>query len=155
MRFLGNILWWFPLFGFLNSIVLFICGGLLSLTGVGLPIGLGLIQLSKFCLAPFSRAMVNEKRIQPNKNHNNVYNVLSKIVFVIYLPIGLIIFVFGVLQVIALCLTIIFIPYAAVIAKTLPTLFNPIGKICVSRAVLDVVEKKEAEQAYEEYQNKK
>ena len=154
MRFLGNILWWFPLFGFLNSIVLFIFGGLFALTGVGAPIGLGLIQLSKFCLAPFSRAMINEKRIQPNKQYSSFYSTLSKIVFILYIPVGLIIFVVGVMQVIVLCLTIILIPYAAVIAKTLPTLFNPIGKICVPIGVVNMVEQKEAEKVYKDIQNK-
>ncbi|MDR4025806.1 MAG: YccF domain-containing protein, partial [Bilophila sp.] len=51
MRLLGNILWHFPCFGFLMSLFSFIVGAILTVTVVGAPIGLGLIQYSKFALA--------------------------------------------------------------------------------------------------------
>ena len=53
MRLLGNILWHFPFFGFVTSFFTFLTGGFLVLTVVGAPIGLGLIQHSKFLLSPF------------------------------------------------------------------------------------------------------
>jgi len=43
MRTLGNILWHVPFLGFLSALGTFIIGGLLTITVVGAPIGLGLL----------------------------------------------------------------------------------------------------------------
>ena len=48
MRTLGNILWHFPFFGFVTALLAFLVGTLLTLLVIPAPIGLGLIQLSKF-----------------------------------------------------------------------------------------------------------
>jgi len=61
MRTLGNILWHVPFLGFLTALVTFLFGGLLVIPVIGAPIGLGLIQFSKFLLAPFSFAMISKK----------------------------------------------------------------------------------------------
>ena len=54
MRTLGNILWHIPFLGFLSALGTFLIGGLMVITIIGAPLGLGLIQLSKFLLSPFS-----------------------------------------------------------------------------------------------------
>ena len=61
MKALGNILWHFPFLGFFSALMAFLFGLLLTATVVGAPIGLGIIQFSKFLLAPFGRAMVRKK----------------------------------------------------------------------------------------------
>ena len=48
MKTLGNILWHVPFLGFLTALGTFLVGGLLVITVIGAPLGLGLIQLSKF-----------------------------------------------------------------------------------------------------------
>ena len=63
MRTFGNILWHFPFFGFLTALSNFIIGGILTITVIGSPIGLGLIQLAKFQLTPFSNQMVDESLV--------------------------------------------------------------------------------------------
>lgn len=68
MRTLGNILWHVPFLGFLSALVTFLIGSLFVITVVGAPIGLGLIQLSKFLMAPFSGAMVDKNVIKNNQN---------------------------------------------------------------------------------------
>ena len=39
MKTLGNILWHFPFFGFISAILVFLLGGLLTITVVAAPIG--------------------------------------------------------------------------------------------------------------------
>ena len=55
MRILGNILWHFPFFGFVNAAVNWLLGLLLTITVVAAPIGLGLMEFGKFLLAPLAR----------------------------------------------------------------------------------------------------
>jgi len=52
MRTLGNILWHFPFFGFVNAIVVYLFGLILTATVVAAPIGLGLMRFGKFLFAP-------------------------------------------------------------------------------------------------------
>ncbi len=152
MRTLGNILWWFPCFGFINSILCFICGGILILTVVGAPLGYGVVQLGKFYLAPFTQAMVSEKSLKANVNHSEAWNTLSTVTFILYIPFGILVCAISILQMIGLCVTIVLIPLAVPIAKSLSTFFNPIGKICVSSKVKDVMDTQEAQRIYNQYQ---
>ena len=73
MRLLGNILWHFPCFGFVTSLFSFLAGILLTVTVVGAPIGLGLIQYAKFALAPYSYSMIDKRELHPNKSGNILY----------------------------------------------------------------------------------
>ena len=68
MRTLANILWHFPFFGFISALFSFILGGILTLTVIGAPIGLGLIQHSKFLMSPFSKAMISDSKLKKDKN---------------------------------------------------------------------------------------
>jgi len=68
MRTLGNIIWHIPFLGFLSALGTFLLGGLLVITVFGAPIGLGLIQLSKFLLAPFSNSMVSGSELNQDQN---------------------------------------------------------------------------------------
>ncbi len=142
MRTLGNILWHVPFLGFLNAFVTFIIGGLFVITVVGAPIGLGLIQLSKFLLTPFSCGMINKRDINPNQNQ--AWKTFGTIVRILYFPFGLILAAVTVLQVAALFITIVGIPVALVLAKSLGTFFNPVNKTCVSRAVSEEVASRKA-----------
>ncbi len=64
MRTLGNILWHVPFLGFLSALATFLLGGLLVITIIGAPIGLGLIQLSEFLLTPFSKSMIDKEDLK-------------------------------------------------------------------------------------------
>lgn len=129
MRIIGNILWHIPFMGFLNALFAFLLGGLLTLTVVAAPIGLGLMHYSKFLLLPFSYDMVTAGDL--GIRQNPVWRVYSTVIMVLYLPFGLVAFLCGLLQAVALTLTIIGIPAALVIIKSLPTYLNPVGKKCV------------------------
>ena len=137
MRVLGNILWHFPFLGFINAFLAFFIGTACTVLVVTAPIGLGLIQYSKFLLAPFSFDMV--KKDDLGIQQNPVWKAYSTIVMIIYLPIGIVLTAITVIQICGLFLTIVGIPAALVLAKSIGTYFNPVNKICVPRAVGDAV----------------
>jgi uncharacterized membrane protein YccF (DUF307 family) len=144
MRTLANILWHFPFLGFLSALTTFLIGGLFVITVVGAPIGLGLIQLSKFLLTPFSSAMVSKKDLEVNQNE--VWVAYSLLIRIIYFPFGLILTLVTVFQIVGLFVSIIGIPVAIVLAKSLGTYFNPVHKICVHRSVEAEIFQKKAKQ---------
>lgn len=151
MKTLGNILWHFPFFGFISAIIVFLLGSLLTITVVAAPIGLGLIQYSKFLFWPFGNAMVSKSSL--NVEQNKYWTLYSKIVMILYLPIGLIFTICAVLQVAGLFISIIGIPSAIVIAKSLGTYLNPVNKVCVPSAVVDELDKREAQKKVDQYLN--
>jgi len=144
MRALANIIWHIPFLGFLSALSTFIIGGILVLTVIGAPIGLGLIQLSKFLLAPFSKVMIDKKDVKSNQN--KLWLAYGFIIRILYFPIGLVLTIFVAFQVVGLFISIIGIPVALVLAKSLGTYFNPVNKFCASRYVVNEVTSQKAKQ---------
>lgn len=145
MKTLGNILWHFPFFGFVSTSLVYLMGLILTATVIAAPIGLGLMEFGKFLFAPFGRAMVSKSQL--NVEQNPTWKTYSTIIMIIYLPFGLIMAFVAVIQVLALCLTIVGIPVALVIAKSLGTFVNPVNKKCVHSAVRDELERRNAQAA--------
>jgi uncharacterized membrane protein YccF (DUF307 family)/ribosomal protein S27AE len=145
MRTLGNILWYFPFFGFVDAILVYILGLILTITIIGAPLGLGLMELGKFLFAPFSYEMVSQKDL--NIKQSKAWETYSTFVMIIYLPFGICLCLITVFQVGLLFLSIVGIPVALVLAKSLGTYFNPVNKKCVHRSVAQEIEKRKA-QAY-------
>jgi uncharacterized membrane protein YccF (DUF307 family) len=143
MRTLGNILWHFPCFGFVNAIIVYLLGIILTATVIAAPIGLGLMEYGKFLFAPFGHAMVSKSDL--NIEQNQGWKAYSTIIMVLYIPFGLFLALVAVFQVVALCLTIIGIPVALVIAKSLGTYLNPVNKKCVHSAVADELERRQGQ----------
>lgn len=141
MRTLGNILWHFPCFGFLTALVHFLLGLLLTITIIGSPIGIGLIELSKFQMSPFTSVMIPGDRIEDNRSL--LRRIFEAVIVIIYLPIGLILALATIIQIVLLVVTIVGIPAAIVLAKSLGTYFNPVGKKCVSRIYAEELERAE------------
>lgn len=153
MKTLGNILWHFPFFGFVSAIIVFLFGLLLTLTVVAAPIGLGLMQYSKFLFWPFGNAMISKKDLQVEQN--KYWAIYSKIVMVIYFPLGLFCAICAAIQVGCLFTSLVGIPSALVIAKSLGTYLNPVNKVCVPSAVADELEKRGAQASVDKYLNTK
>jgi uncharacterized membrane protein YccF (DUF307 family) len=133
MKTLANIIWHIPFLGFLTAFWTFLIGGLLVLTVIAAPIGLGLIQLSKFLLTPFSTEMISKRDL--NTKQNLLWRSYSFIVRILYFPIGLILAVIYICQIVGLFISIVGIPVAIVLAKSLETYFNPVNKVCVPDVV--------------------
>jgi uncharacterized membrane protein YccF (DUF307 family) len=142
MKTLGNILWHFPFLGFVNAFVVYVLGIILVATIVAAPIGLGLMEFGKFLFVPFGHAMVSKSDL--NIEQNPKWKVYSTIVMIIYYPLGAVLALLAVFQVAALFITIIGIPVALVIAKSLGTYLNPVNKKCVHSAVVDELESRKA-----------
>lgn len=149
MRTLGNILWHVPFLGFLSALGTFLIGGLLVITVIGAPLGLGLIQLSKFLLTPFSSAMISKKDLKADQN--KLWQTFGIIVRILYFPFGLFLAVVTVFQIAGLFITIIGIPIALVLAKSLGTYFNPVNKTCVPKAVADEVASRKAKEQVDKH----
>ena len=142
MRTLGNILWHVPFLGFLSALSTFLIGGLFVISVIGAPIGLGLIQLSKFLLAPFSNSMISKSDLEVEQNA--AWKTFGIIVRIVYFPFGLFLTIVTAFQIAGLFISIVGIPVALVLAKSLGTYFNPINKTCVSKAVANEVEARKA-----------
>lgn len=148
IRTIANILWHIPFLGFLSALGSFLLGSLLVITVIGAPIGLGLIQYSKFLMAPYSYSMVSKRDL--DRPSNPLWASYSFIIKVIYFPFGLILCLCQMVQIVGLCLSIVGIPMAIILAKSLTTYLQPVGKVCVPHTVVDEIEfrrrQKEAEQ---------
>lgn len=142
MKTLGNILWHIPFLGFLNAAFVFLAGALLTLTVVAAPLGLGLMEFGKFLLAPFGNAMVSKADLAIEQH--KAWKVYSTAVMVVWLPFGLILAIAAAVQVFLLCCSIVGIPVALVIAKSLGTYLNPVNKKCVGSAVKQEIEHRRA-----------
>lgn len=149
MKTLGNILWHFPFFGFVSAIVIYILGLILTVTVIAAPIGLGLMEFGKFLFVPFGNAMVSKSAL--NIDQNKTWKTYSTIVMILYLPIGIVMSVILAIQVFLLFISIVGIPAALVLAKSLGTCFNPVNKKCVSQAVADELDKRKAAAAIDKY----
>lgn len=145
MKTLGNILWHIPFLGFLNALIVFVFGLLLAATIIAAPIGLGLMEYAKFLMAPFGHAMVSKSDL--NIEENQAWKTYSTIVTILYLPFGLLACFGAIFQIAGLCLTIVGIPAALVVAKSLGTYLNPVGKKCVHQAVADELERRKSSSA--------
>jgi len=142
MRALGNVLWHFPFLGFLSAAVTYLLGLLLTATVIAAPIGLGVMELGKFMFVPFGRALVKKSDLVESRS--KAWQTYSTVIMILYLPFGLVLSVVAAIQVIGLCITVIGIPVGIVIAKSIGTYFNPVGKKCVSQAVADELQRRKA-----------
>ena len=129
MRTIANILWHIPFLGFLNALYALLLGFLLTVLVIPAPIGLGLIQYGKFLMFPFSTRMVPVS--ETGASRNPLWATYSFIIMIIYLPFGLFAFIFGLMQCLCLAVTIVGLPLAYIVFKSLGTYLNPVGKVCV------------------------
>ena len=149
MKTLGNIIWHIPFLGFLNALVVALAGLFWTVTVIGAPVGVGLLEYSKFLLWPFGNSMVSKSDLKIEQN--KAWKAYSMIIMVIYFPFGLIMCCFAIFQIVALFVTIVGIPPAIVVAKSLGTYLNPVNKKCVSSAVSDELEKRKAQKDVDKY----
>jgi len=144
MRILFNVLWHFPMLGFVSALLAFLLGLILCATVVLAPMGVGLLEYGKFLLAPCTRQMVRRTDVA-GPTRSAARWAWSLVIWVVYLPVGVVLSVLVIVEVAALMVfaipTVVGIPVAAfqayVIAKSLGTLLNPVGRKCVHYLVAD------------------
>jgi uncharacterized membrane protein YccF (DUF307 family) len=149
MKTLGNVIWHIPFLGFVSAILVSIVGFLLTATVIASPIGLGLIELGKFLFWPFGNTMVSKKDL--NIEQNSAWKAYSTIIMILYLPIGIILCAVAIFQIVGLFITIIGIPSALVVSKSLGTYLNPVNKKCVNTAVAIELERRKGEKVVAQY----
>ncbi|WP_317933242.1 YccF domain-containing protein [Halioxenophilus sp. WMMB6] len=142
MRTLGNILWHIPFLGFVNALLVLLLGLLLILTVVAAPIGFGLVEFGKFLLWPFGNTMVSQRELDDDLNP--VWQAYSTLIMILYFPIGLLLTIFAIIEAVGLICSIIGIPVALVIIKSLSTYLNPVNKICVPAEVAEELQYRKA-----------
>lgn len=142
MKTLANIIWHFPFMGFISALGVFLVGGLFVITILGAPIGLGLIEYSKFLMAPFSKEMISKSDL--NKKQNLLWKSYGFLISILYFPFGLVFSVITIVQIVGMFVSIIGIPGAIILAKSLGTYFNPVNKVCVSCEVAEELSARKA-----------
>ena len=101
LRIIFNVIW--IIFGGFEIFTLYILGGcLMCLTIIGIPYGLKLFQIGVYALCPFGSDIVEGGDFDGG---------LSVVLNILWLPLGLVIFVLHMLLGIVFCLTIIGIPF--------------------------------------------
>ena len=122
MRILGNIIWHIPYCGWIVALVYALIGCLFCVTIVGIPLGMGLFQISSMMLAPFSRGVVNRSDIEyVTEEKQSIFMKIWRIIIrILYFPFGLFMAAQIILFVVVEFMTIIGIPCAA--------MNNPKGK---------------------------
>ena len=161
MRILFNVLWHIPCLGFLTAILAWLVGLVLTATVVGSPVGLGLMEYAKFLFAPFTRRMLRREDVVGTYT-SKTWRVWSTLVLVVYFPVGVALLVLGVMQVLLIVVTftltivgIIFgLTGAHVLANSLITLLNPIGKKSVPYMVAEAAERRRAEALLDEIESR-
>lgn len=138
---IGNIIWWFPCFGFISAINAMFFGAILCCTIVMAPVGLGLIEIGKFYLAPFSRSLVYKDSLK-KKKPSTIWKTFSLILLLIYIPFGIIQCCCLAISIAICCLSIYFIPLIIPAIKSIEAIFNPIGIICVPDEVKEAIDRK-------------
>jgi uncharacterized membrane protein YccF (DUF307 family) len=101
------------------------------------------MELGKFLFWPFGNSMVSKSEL--NEQQNKSWKVYSTIVMILYFPFGLFFTIVAIFQVVGLFISIIGIPAALVVAKSLGTYLNPVNKKCVPSAVTDELERRKAQ----------
>lgn len=125
MKTIGNILW-LVLCGLTSAIGWLIIAGILALSIVGLPFARQCLKLARFTLWPFGRTVVPSATAAP-------FGVVGAVLW--FLP-GLVIGVGYAVSGVALCLTVIGIPFGLQAFKFVPLALAPFGKEIIKSSEL-------------------
>lgn len=144
-----NILWLLG-FGWVVAIFYGFFGLIMCATIVGMPIGLGLLQFSKFLFWPHGNAMISKSDLEviTEKERPLWWRIFAMIVRLLYFPIGLICAITGAVYGFFWLIFIITIPEGLVMMKSIGTLFNPVNKVCVPSALVDEINRTKALRRY-------
>ena len=153
-----NAMWHFPFFGFLTAFYYAVVGVIVCCTIIFIPLGISYFQIAKFMMSPFSREMVSRKDLalfNPNIEKEGVlFSILSTIDKILCFPFGLVMSFASCIQMLCCFISLIGIPVGMVYWKMLPTIFNPIGKVCVPKEVADEIVKLKSSSTLDDYKSK-
>ena len=156
MRTFGNIIWHFSFSGFSSIFSLCYWWRFWCITIIGIPLGMGLFQLSLFTLSPFSKRLVSRHDLEmiTGEKQEDVIKGWFFIVRVLYFPLGLLMAIATIFIIIAQFISIIGIPCGIVESKALATIFNPVNKKCVPIAIAEEIERRKANNVLDKYEKR-
>ena len=121
MKTLANILW-FVLCGIWSAIMWLLAAALLAITVVGLPFARQCLKLAQFTLWPFGRTAIKSPNASP----------LGLLGNLLWLPFGLLLAFNYVVSGLALCITVIGIPFGVQSFKFAGLALTPFGREIVT-----------------------
>ena len=92
-----------------------------------------------------------EVKSQLNSEQNAAWRTYGTIVRILFIPFGLVFLLIGVLQAAGLFISIVGIPAALVVAKSLGTYWNPVNKKFVPAAVSNELQRRKDEEAVKKH----
>ena len=114
MKLIGNLIW-FLIYGFWMAVVHFVVGIALCVTIIGIPFGLQFIKIARYAIWPFGRSMQTDFDRHPIMNLIWIFLGGAELALV-HLLVG-----------VALCITIIGIPFAKKCFRLCALSFLPFG----------------------------
>ena len=114
MKLIGNLIW-FLIYGFWMAAVHFVVGIALCVTIIGIPFGLQFIKIARYAIWPFGRSMQTDFDRHPIMNLIWIFLGGAELALV-HLLVG-----------VALCITIIGIPFAKKCFRLCALSFLPFG----------------------------
>ena len=89
-----------------------------------------------------------------NIRQNGLWKLYSFVVRIVYFPFGLFFFLVALFQIIAAAVTIVGIPVALILVKSLGVFFNPVGKVCVPHVIGDELRRRQDQATKDQYLGK-
>ena len=96
---------WFILIGWALGFILLLYGLVICITIVGIPLGLGILQMAKLYALPFGKIVIRETTLKGRENISTGMQVWNLIINILWFPLGLVSSILGILSGI-LCLII-------------------------------------------------
>jgi uncharacterized membrane protein YccF (DUF307 family) len=128
-----NILW-FILGGAVAALCWYLAAAVMALSIIGLPWARGCWEIGTMNLHPFGRDIVSVDELSGRAGAGDVLGLIANL---LWLPLGILLAVLHVLHGVALCCTIIGIPFGLQGFKLAAICLAPVGKRVVLREVAE------------------
>lgn len=138
MSALGNIIW-FIFGGWWNFLLYGFLGLLFSITIIGIPIGKALFQYAKLMVFPFGKVIIKETELKGKENVAGIRRVGGVIANLLWLPVGISLFIGNILLAVGTALTIIGIPVAIVLVRSATFLIWPVGAKVITKEQAEIL----------------
>lgn len=123
MTFLGNLLWFVLGGGFFAWLGWMLSGVVLAITIVGIPWSIAAFRVAPFAAFPFGRTLVDARTVGEDRI---VGTGIANVLWIVFA--GLWLFIGHVMAGIALCITVIGIPFGLAHFKLAQVCWAPLGK---------------------------
>ncbi len=121
-----NIIW-FVFFGFYAALSWVFAGIIFYLTIIGIPIGKACFEFAKLSAFPYGKKVIKEVDLVGSENVHSLRKIGGFIMNLLWLPIGIIAFIYYVIAGVFAFISIIGIPIGIVYFKMSKFLLSPIG----------------------------